>query len=330
MRAALVTGGAGFIGSHLVDRLLAEGWRVTVLDNFDPWYDPAIKRGNLAAHSADPRFRLVEADIRDRGALDSAVASGDDYDVIVHLAAKAGVRPSIDHPFAYQEVNVYGTQNLLELARLRGVKQFVFASSSSVYGINANVPWREDDFVLQPVSPYASTKVSGELLGHVYSHLHGIRFIALRCFTVYGPRQRPDLAIHKFAKQMIADEPISIYGDGGTRRDYTYVGDTVEGIRAAMEYKENSYEVINLGSGRPIPLIDLVRAMEHVLGKQARIRWEAEQPGDVPQTYASISKAEKLLSYRPCTKLEDGIASFLNWLRSGESGAGRLLRNSNI
>jgi len=316
MRTALVTGGAGFIGSHLVDRLLAEDWRVTVLDNFDPWYDPAVKRRNLSPHYADPNFRLIEADIRDRRNLNSAVPSGDDYDAIVHIAAKGGVRPSIEDPFIYQEVNVSGTQNLLELARLRGVKQFVFASSSSVYGINANVPWREDDFVLQPVSPYASTKVSGELLGHVYSHLHGIRFIALRCFTVYGPRQRPDLAIHKFAKQIIADEPISIYGDGQTRRDYTFVRDIVEGFRAAIDFAGGSYEVINLGSGRPIALIEMVRAIEQALGKRARIHWEIEQPGDVPQTHASIAKAERLLGYRPRTELADGVVSFLNWLRA--------------
>jgi UDP-glucuronate 4-epimerase len=201
------------------------------------------------------------------------------------------------------------------------VKQFVFASSSSVYGINSNVPWREDDCVLQPVSPYASTKVSGELMGHVSSHLHGIRFIALRCFTVYGPRQRPDLAIHKFARQIIANEPISIYGDGRTRRDYTFVADIVEGIRAAIDYRETPYDVINLGSGRPITLIDMVRAMERALGKQARISWEVEQPGDVPQTYASISKAERLLNYRPRTELADGIASFLSWLCSAGNGS---------
>jgi UDP-glucuronate 4-epimerase len=177
------------------------------------------------------------------------------------------------------------------------------------------VPWREDDLVLQPISPYASTKVSGELMGHVYSHLYGIRFLALRCFTVYGPRQRPDLAIHKFARQMMADKTISIYGDGTTRRDYTFVADIVEGIRAAMEYKESTYEVINLGSGHPVSLIEMVHIMESALGKKARVRWETEQPGDVPRTYAAISKAERLLGYRPRTELADGIASFLNWLR---------------
>lgn len=314
VRAVLVTGGAGFIGSHLVDRLLADNWWVTVLDNFDPWYDPAVKRRNLAAHSANPRFRLIEGDIRDRKILNWAIAPGEEYDAIVHLAAKAGVRPSIEDPFVYQDVNVSGTQNLLELARLRGVRQFVFASSSSVYGINPNVPWREDDFVLQPVSPYASTKVSGELMGHVYSHLYGIRFLALRCFTVYGPRQRPDLAIHKFARQIIAGEPVTMFGDGSTLRDYTFVGDLIEGVRAAVEFDQSSYEVLNLGSGRPIALIDMVRAMEQALGKSAKINWQPEQPGDVPQTHASILKAAKLLNYRPQTKLVDGIAAFVHWL----------------
>ena len=201
-RHALVTGGAGFIGSHLVDRLLGEGWRVTVIDNFDPFYDPAIKERNVAEHLKNERYTLYRLDIRDLSGLRQALT--DEYDVIVHLAAKAGVRPSIQDPVTYQEVNVTGTQNMLEFARERGISQFVFASSSSVYGVNPNVPWREDDHVLLPISPYASTKVSGELLGHVYSHLYGIRFIALRFFTVYGPRQRPDLAIHKFARLMLA------------------------------------------------------------------------------------------------------------------------------
>lgn len=225
IRHALVTGGAGFIGSHLVDKLLAEGWRVTAVDNFDPYYDPAIKEANIKAHLEHPHYRLVRADIRDLETLQLELR--EDYEVIVHLAAKAGVRPSIKDPIAYQEVNVRGTQNLLELARERGIKQFVFASSSSVYGINTNVPWQEDDCVLLPISPYASTKVSGELLGHVYSHLYGIRFIALRFFTVYGPRQRPDLAIHKFVRLMLAGKPVPVYGDGTSSRDYTYIDDII-------------------------------------------------------------------------------------------------------
>src|SRR5919206_3982908 len=217
-QSVLVTGAAGFIGSHLVDRLLRDGWEVTGVDNFDDFYAAALKRGNIAEHLGHPAYAFVETDIRDAGALAARLSRR--YDVIVHLAAKAGVRPSIAHPMLYQDVNVRGTQNLLELAKARGISQFVFASSSSVYGVNPNVPWREDDHVLQPISPYASTKVSGELLGHVYSHLYGIRFIALRFFTVYGPRQRPDLAIHKFAKRIAEQRPIQMFGDGTTRRDY--------------------------------------------------------------------------------------------------------------
>ncbi len=246
MRHAFVTGGAGFIGSHLVDRLLAEGWRVTVADNFDPFYPRPIKERNVEPQRQQAAYRLVEVDIRDLSRLREVFDVP--YDAIVHLAAKAGVRPSIADPISYQEVNVRGTQNLLELAREKDVKQFVFASSSSVYGVNPNVPWREDDHVLQPISPYASTKVSGELLGHVYSHLYGIRFIGLRFFTVYGPRQRPDLAIHKFAGLMLAGKPIPVFGDGSTRRDYSYVDDIVTGIRAAMEYDRTPFEVVNLGN----------------------------------------------------------------------------------
>ncbi|HEY3841464.1 MAG TPA: NAD-dependent epimerase/dehydratase family protein [Bryobacteraceae bacterium] len=313
MRKAFVTGGAGFVGSHLVERLLAENWRVTVLDNFDPFYDPAIKRRNLAAFSDSPAFRLIEGDIRDRASLDRARG---DYDVVVHLAAKAGVRPSIDDPLTYQEVNVCGTQNLLEMARAIGVKQFVFGSSSSVYGVNPDVPWREDDSVLLPISPYASTKVSGELLGHVYSHLYGIGFVALRFFTVYGPRQRPDLAIHRFARQILSGEPVTIYGDGRTRRDYTFVDDIVSGIRAAMDFSGSPYEVINLGCGNPVSLMDMVEAVEGAVGKRAIRHYREEQPGDVPQTYASIAKARKLLGYEPRIGLTEGVRSFVSWLQS--------------
>lgn len=312
MRHALVTGGAGFIGSHLVDRLLAEGWRVTVVDNFDPFYDPVIKRKNIEPHLEYSNYRLVEADIRDLEGL-RAQLSGD-YDVIVHLAAKAGVRPSIKDPVGYQEVNVRGTQNLLELAREWGVKQFVFASSSSVYGVNPNVPWREDDHVLLPISPYASTKVSGELLGHVYSHLYGIRFIALRFFTVYGPRQRPDLAIHKFARKMLQGESIPIYGNGSTRRDYTYVDDVIEGVRRAMDYSGTPYEVINLGNNQTVGLLEMVRALEEALGVSARLEFLPAQPGDVPQTWADVEKAERLLGFRPRMPFREGIKRFAEWI----------------
>lgn len=313
-RHALVTGGAGFIGSHLVDRLLAEGWRVTVVDNFDTFYDPAIKERNIAEHLRNERYTLYRLDIRDLPSLRRELTAT--YDVIVHLAAKAGVRPSIQDPVTYYEVNVTGTQNMLEFARERHIKQFVFASSSSVYGVNPNVPWREDDHVLMPISPYASTKVSGELLGHVYSHLYGIRFIALRFFTVYGPRQRPDLAIHKFARLMLKGEAIPFFGDGTSRRDYTYIDDVIKGVRAAMEYDKTNFEVINLGNNRAVSLYELVRALEQVLGVKATLERLPEQPGDVPRTWADVSKAKGLLGYEPKTDLEKGLAAFGRWLSS--------------
>lgn len=233
-KTVVVTGGAGFIGSHLIDRLLAQGHNVINIDNFDPFYDERIKRENIKGHLGYDSYTIHEVDILDIDKLDQAIPIN--TDVIVHLAAKAGVRPSIQDPIAYQEVNVAGTQNMLEVARQKGIKQFVFASSSSVYGKNPNVPWKEDDAVLQPISPYASTKVSGELLGHVYSHLYEIRFIALRFFTVYGPRQRPDLAIHKFLKLMSEGKEILLNGDGSTRRDYTYIDDIVDGVMSAIAY----------------------------------------------------------------------------------------------
>jgi UDP-glucuronate 4-epimerase len=318
MKHALVTGGAGFIGSHLADSLLAAGWRVTVFDNFDPFYDPATKEANVAGHLARPDYTLVRGDLRDAGAL--LALAGQAYDVIVHLAARAGVRPSIEDPVGYQDVNVAGTQQLLELARRAGVRQFVFASSSSVYGVNPRVPWREDDYVLQPISPYASTKVSGELLGHVYSHLYGIRFLALRFFTVYGPRQRPDLAIHKFARLMLAGRAIPVYGDGSASRDYTYVDDVIRGVRAAMEYMGSAYEVINLGNRRTVSLHEMIAGLERALGMTASIERHPDQPGDVPQTWANIDKARTLLGYDPATSYDEGVARFAEWLQREQRG----------
>jgi UDP-glucuronate 4-epimerase len=312
MKHALVTGGAGFIGSHLVDSLLADGWRVTTFDNFDPFYDPAVKEQNTRAHQVNPLYRLIRGDLRDRAAVESLGDAA--YDVIVHLAARAGVRPSIEDPVGYQDVNVTGTQLLLELARRIGTRQFVFASSSSVYGVNPRVPWREDDHVLQPISPYASTKVSGELLGHVYSHLYGMRFIALRFFTVYGPRQRPDLAIHKFAKLMLAGRPIPVFGTGGTSRDYTFIDDVVNGIRGAMDYAGSQYEVINLGNTRTVALSEMIAGLERAIGTAARIDRQPEQPGDVPQTWANVEKARSLLGYHPATSYDQGVRRFVDWL----------------
>jgi UDP-glucuronate 4-epimerase len=310
----LVTGAAGFIGSHLVDALLAAGWRVTGLDNFDPFYAASIKARNVAAHVAHPAYALVRADIRDRAALEDSLQGP--FDAIVHLAAKAGVRPSIVDPLSYQAVNVEGTHNLLELARQRGIAQFVFASSSSVYGVSPDVPWHEGAHVLAPISPYASTKISGELLGHVYSHLFGIRFIALRFFTVYGPRQRPDLAIHAFARRILAGLPIPMFGDGSTRRDYTFVSDVVQGVLGALSYDRTPYEVLNLGNDRTITLTRMIGELERALGARAIIERLPEQPGDVPQTWAAVDKARDLLGYQPATKFEDGIDRFIEWLRA--------------
>jgi UDP-glucuronate 4-epimerase len=239
----------------------------------------------------------------------------DDYDAIVHLAARAGVRPSIDDPLGYADVNVRGTHNLLELARERHIPQFVFASSSSVYGINPHVPWREDDLVLRPISPYASTKVSGELLGHVYSHLFQIRVVALRLFTVYGPRQRPDLAIHKFAWLMLQGRPIPVFGDGSTSRDYTFVADIVSGIRAAINYDKTDYEVINLGNSDTLSLDEMIAGLENALEISATIERLPEQPGDVPQTWAQIDKARTLLGYEPSTRYAEGVKQFAEWFR---------------
>ena len=238
----------------------------------------------------------------------------------MHLAAAAGVRPSIVDPVRYQDINVAGTQNLLELARARGIRQFVFGSSSSVYGVNPRVPWSEDDAVL-PISPYASTKISGELLGHVYAHLHGIRFIALRLFTVYGPRQRPDLAIHKFTRLMLAGQPVPLFGDGSTRRDYTYVGDIVGGLRAAMDYQRTPFEIVNLGNNHAVSLRDVVRELEGVLGCRATIDRRPEQAGDVPQTWANIEKARRLLGYEPATTFTQGLRQFAEWVGAGTARA---------
>jgi UDP-glucuronate 4-epimerase len=316
-RRVLITGAAGFIGSHLTERLLAEklpgtDWHVTGVDNFDPWYDPALKRVNISGWPAD-RFKLIEADICDLPALRTHLV--DEYDVIVHLAAKAGVRPSIDAPEAYEEVNVRGTRNVLDLAKERGVGQVVFASSSSVYGVNSDVPWREDESALRPISPYASTKASGELMGHVYSHLYGIRFMAMRFFNVYGPRQRPDSAVHKFARLILDGEPVPIFGDGTSRRDYIYVGDVAAGVRAAMDYSETAFEAINLGSSRDISVMEMIRGLEQVLGKTARIEWHRQQPGDVPRTSGNMAKARRLLGYESRTELLEGLRQFASWIR---------------
>ncbi|MES1215035.1 MAG: GDP-mannose 4,6-dehydratase [Bacteroidota bacterium] len=315
----LITGGAGFIGSNLIKRLFAEqkGIRITCIDDFDPFYSTAIKEYNIRDFSNHPRFRLLKNDLATTTfkELDGLVESP--VDTIIHLAAKAGVRPSIENPLAYQQANVIGLQNLLDFAKEKSIKQFVFASSSSVYGINDHYPWKEEE-QLMPISPYAMTKLSGEMLGHVYHKLFGIRFIALRFFTVYGPGQRPDLAIHKFTKAIIKGKPITVYGDGNTSRDYTFVSDTVAGIIAAANYNKTDFEIVNLGNNYTVSLKELIRAIEDVTGKKAIIEQHPDQPGDVPKTFADISKAKKLFGYDPQTKLSDGLRHFYDWFCANE------------
>lgn len=314
----LLTGGAGFIGSHVAERLLQLGHRVTLVDNFDPFYDVRYKRQNLSAFAGHPQLRIIEADILDNRLYSDGLT--DQYDSILHLAARAGVRPSIEQPILYQDVNVKGTQNLLEWARQKNITSFVFASSSSVYGVNPRVPWSEEDHVLCPISPYASTKVSGELMGHVYSKLYGIRFIALRFFTVFGPRQRPDLAIHLFARKLLQGQPLPFFGDGQTRRDYTYVDDIVQGVIRALEYEDSPYEIFNLGNHQTVTLAEMVSTLEDVFGIPAVRQPLPAQPGDVPLTYADISKAQRLLGYQPSTDLRTGIHHFREWLLSQPQG----------
>jgi UDP-glucuronate 4-epimerase len=313
----LITGGAGFIGSHLVDRLLKEDHNIIAVDNFDPFYDRSIKESNIRSHRENNSYRLVEEDVRNREALRSKIT--ENIDVIVHLAAKAGVRPSVEDPVGFQQVNVMGTQNMLEFARERNIKRFIFASSSSVYGTNENVPWSEDDHVLKPISPYASTKVSGELLGHVYSQLYNIHFLALRFFTVYGPRQRPDLAIHKFLRLMSNGQKITLYGDGSSRRDYTYIDDIIDGVMRAIGYEDSGYEIINLGNNRTVSLLELTNAIEEVSGIEPYRTFGPEQPGDVKQTWADVSKAKRLFQYEPNFNLQEGLKNFVRWYRQDGS-----------
>lgn len=319
----LVTGGAGFIGSHLVDRLIGEGiWNVTVVDDLNDFYSPDLKHLNIAAHKDDPNYKFVRCDIRDADDLEHVFAEGD-FDVIVHLAARAGVRPSLLEPKLYVETNINGTMNLLELAKEFGVKQFVFGSSSSVYGINSKVPFSEDDKIFKPISPYAATKAAGELLCHTFTHLYDMRTVCLRFFTVYGARQRPDLAIHKFTKMISEGRTIPVFGDGTSRRDYTYVDDIIQGVRASIDYVGTMHEVFNLGESETTELSRLIELIEESLGKKAVIDRQPMQPGDVPVTFADISKARRFLNYNPTTKIEEGIPKFVDWYRSSRVTEGQ-------
>jgi UDP-glucuronate 4-epimerase len=315
----LVTGGAGFIGSHVCERLLRDGHDVTAFDDLNPFYAPALKRRNLAditatAAATGRRFRFVEGDLADRAALDLALRDGS-CDQVIHLAARAGVRPSLLEPALYQRVNVEGTVNVLEAARAAGCRKFVLASSSSVYGVNAKVPFAEADPIFSAISPYAASKLACEALGHVYHHVYGLEVTMLRFFTVYGPRQRPDLAIHKFASLISAGRPIPVFGDGSTRRDYTYVDDIVDGVLAATT-RDFGYEVFNLGESQTVRLDELIGLLEHSLGIRAVIDRLPQQPGDVPVTFADISKARAKLGYNPQTKIAVGIPKFVEWFRT--------------
>jgi UDP-glucuronate 4-epimerase len=327
-RAYLVTGGAGFIGSHVTRALLAHGARVVVIDDFNDFYDPSLKEENLRPLLGDPKLLVHRADIRDPVAVRALVVQHADALAeggILHLAARAGVRPSLKEPRLYLETNVVGTLNLAEAARECGIRRFVFASSSSVYGERSvdGGPFREDQDVSRPVSPYASTKVMGENLLHTYSHLYGLRVVALRFFTVYGPAQRPDLAIRKFTQLIDIGQPVPVFGDGSTQRDYTYVDDIVQGVLAALQYDGAPFEVFNLGESNTVPLARLIELIAGTLGKPARIERLPVQPGDVPLTYADVSKAQRLLGYVPTTPIEEGIRRFVAWHREHRAPVAR-------
>ncbi len=320
----LITGGAGFIGSHLAQSLLAGNWYVTIVDSLDPFYDLGIKHRNLEMCRAyGNRFTFLQLDVTNHESLTSSLNA--DYDVIVHLAAKTGVRPSVTNPREYSFVNTQGTQNMLEIARERNIRKFIFSSSSSVYGLNTQLPWSEDDQNLRPVSPYACSKLASELLGHSYSELYGIQFLALRFFTVYGPRQRPDLAIHKFALKMLNGEPLPILGSMDSGRDYTYIDDVVEGIRRAIGYDETLYEVINIGNNKTISMAEMIQTLEDAFGIKAITNHLPAAAGDLPLTCANITKAHQLLNYEPQTSFSEGIRLFKEWLT--EENSSRLSRD---
>jgi UDP-glucuronate 4-epimerase len=317
MTTALVTGAAGFIGSHVCEDLARSGWRVVGVDNFAPFYPRAEKEANLAEMIPEAREHFFEADIRDEPRMAELLAEHQ-VDLVVHLAAMAGVRPSIEQPTTYMDVNVGGTVSLLEAARKAGVKRFIFASSSSVYGSRNTLPFREDQPVQTPMSPYAASKIAGEAICYTYHHLHHIPITCLRFFTVYGPRQRPDLAINKFVRLMFADEPLPVYGDGTSSRDYTFISDIVAGVRAAAE-RDLGFAIINLGNSQPVNLDELIRALESVTGLTAKIEHLPSQPGDMQHTCADITRAQMLLDWRPTTPLEDGLRLFVEWWKRRRS-----------
>jgi len=308
----LVTGGAGFIGSHLCERLLGRGDEVVVLDNLNDYYDPAIKRANITEASGKSAYTFVEGDIRDADALES-LFSGNRFDVVTHLAARAGVRPSLEDPMLYQDVNCRGTLNLLEMCRNHDMKRFVFASSSSVYG-NGSPPPFDEDALLSPMSPYGATKAAGEIFCRNYHQLCGISCTGLRFFTVYGARQRPDMAIHKFTKLIDRGAPIPFFGDGSSERDYTFYTDIIDGLVASID-RDLGFEIINLGESQTIKLSDLVKLIGENLGKEAVLDRQPEQPGDMKATCANVEKAKRLLDYKPTTPVTEGVKRFVEWYR---------------
>lgn len=312
----LITGAAGFIGSHLCEALIKDH-EIVGLDNFCDFYDIKIKRNNLLKLAKYDNFQIIKADIRNQSELED-IFSRNKFDFVIHLAAMAGVRPSIADPVLYTEVNINGTVNLLEQCKKHGIKKFMFASSSSVYGNNKKVPFAESDSVDLPISPYAATKKACELICHTYHNLENISMVCLRFFTVYGPRQRPDLAIHKFARKILSNEVIPVFGNGTTKRDYTYIDDIIDGILKSIDFVNNSccYEIFNLGESKTISLSKMIKTIENSLGKTARKEILPLQPGDVDQTFADISKAKKLLGYKPKTNFKNGIDIFVDWLRN--------------
>ncbi len=314
----LVTGGAGFIGSHLCERLLREGAHVVCLDNFDSFYDPNIKIKNVGGlvRKFPGQFELTAGDIRNREQLQEAFRKTP-FDLVVHLAARAGVRPSITDPLLYQDVNIRGTIVLLESCKEFGLKDFIFASSSSVYGENRKVPFSEDDFDVQPISPYGATKRAGELLCYAYHHLFGMYIACLRIFTAYGPRQRPEMAIHKFTRLIDQGGKIPMYGDGSSKRDYTYIDDLVDGILATIHHHKG-FEIYNLGESRTTSLMELIGLIEEALGKKASVDWLEPQAGDVSLTYADVSKARRILGYEPKVDMKEGIKRFVEWYKGNK------------
>lgn len=338
MMKVLVTGGAGFIGSHLCQSLLEQGQEVVIVDDFNDFYNPQIKRENILGLLDNPIFKLYEADIRDYARIQE-IFEQEKVKVIIHLAARAGVRPSLEQPILYEEVNVKGTLNLLEMSRLYGITNFIFGSSSSVYGINSKLPFSEEDPIATPISPYATTKRAGELLCYTYSYLYQLPVVCLRFFTVYGPRQRPEMAIHKFTRQIYTGQEITLFGDGDSKRDYTYISDIIDGVHRAMKLNpacppsyplypppagdraiklNPPFEIFNLGGSRVVELKYLIELIESSIGKRAKIKYLPEQPGDVPITYADISKSHNLLGFQPKVKIEEGIDRFVQWYKDKE------------